>query len=623
MSYYDSYDVAVVGAGHAGIEAALAASRMGLKTILITQALEAVARMSCNPSIGGIAKGNIVKEVDALGGVMGLLTDRALIQYRLLNRSKGPAVQAPRAQADKILYSNMARNMIEKQEGLSTLMDTVVNLVVSNDNIKQKKLLALVTQRGRLIPVRSCVLTTGTFLSGKIFIGDFDAPCGRLGEMAAIGLGQNLRDLGFNVGRMKTGTPPRILKNSVDYSVLEIQEGDSEILPFSFQEGEEEIVNNRPKAPCYIAFTNQETHDIICANISHSPLYSGKITGVGPRYCPSIEDKVMRFSSRDRHQLFVEPESLYCNEIYLNGLSSSLPESVQDTFLRTIKGFEHCIVTRPGYAVEYDFVEPTQLYPTLETKLVSGLFHAGQINGTSGYEEAAGQGIVAGINAAYYAKEHKLLCPKLPLPKALPLDNACKILQEEATEKHMDIAPKYTPLVLGREEAYIGVLIDDLVTLGTKEPYRMFTARAEYRLRLRHDTADRRLTKYAVDAGLKSKTILDSINAEIEEENTILSILKKDPSVHNTGYNQRLWERALLDKKYEYYIQKEEAHIQKLKKTQKVKIPFDFDYDAIVSLSSESRQKLKAIRPMTLGQAARISGIRQSDIMLLMVYLLH
>ena len=435
--FYEDYDVAVVGGGHAGIEAALAAAKMGLKTILITQTIDSIGRMSCNPSIGGIAKGNIAREVDALGGVMGHLIDASMIQFRLLNKSRGPAVQAPRAQADKLLYSQLARQMIEKQPGLTLLQDTVVDLEavesaellppraeVNPDKEQEPlpgqrlgspavadgkfrlKLVAVITERGRRIPVRSAILTTGTFLGGKIFIGNYDAPCGRLGEPGTQGITEALNRLGFTTGRLKTGTPPRVLKSSIDFSQLEEQPGDSEIIPFSFDNEKVE----RPMVSCHLVYTNGETHQLIRGNIGRSPLYSGKISGVGPRYCPSIEDKVMRFAERERHQLFVEPEGLTTEEMYINGFSSSLPEEVQDRFMRTLPGFADAVMSRPGYAVEYDFIDPTQLFPSLETKLVAGLFTAGQINGTSGYEEAAGQGLVAGINGALYAKSHRELC---------------------------------------------------------------------------------------------------------------------------------------------------------------------------------------------------------------------
>ncbi|MBR7064451.1 MAG: tRNA uridine-5-carboxymethylaminomethyl(34) synthesis enzyme MnmG, partial [Treponema sp.] len=544
--FYDSYDVVVVGAGHAGIEASLACARMGLKTLVVTQAIEAIGRMSCNPSIGGIAKGNIVYEIDALGGEMGRLTDSALIQFRLLNQSRGPAVRAPRAQADKIVYSANARKVLEDTENLFTLMDTVTDLLVTETNVERKKIIGIATERGRIVPCRAVVLTIGTFLGGRIFIGEYDAPCGRIGESAAIGLTSSLKKLGFKTGRLKTGTPPRILRHTVDFSALEIQHGDEKIIPFSF----DTLSIEREQVPCHIVFTNTETHELIRKNISRSPLYSGKIQGVGPRYCPSIEDKVMRFAERERHQIFVEPEGCSTDEIYLNGFSSSLPESVQDAFMRTLPGFENAVQSRPGYAVEYDYVDPTQLFPSLETKLVAGLFHAGQINGTSGYEEAAGQGIVAGINAGYYARSHKSLFNNLLTKEKLQeiifstghnFTDVLKIensLSDELKKlwNNFEKIPEWTPLVLGRDEAYIDVLIDDLVTLGTKEPYRMFTARAEYRLKLRYDTADRRLAKYAYDAGLKTKEQFERINQKYALQDEALQKLLLNPEAENTNF---------------------------------------------------------------------------------------
>lgn len=707
--FYDSYDVAVVGAGHAGIEAALAAARMGLKTLVITQSVDAIGRMSCNPSIGGIAKGNIVCEIDALGGQMAKLIDRSMIQFRLLNKSRGPAVQAPRSQADKILYSQLARQVLESTPNLSTLMDTVVDIIAApsdqplppnsdssaaagtipgdsrteaNDSAKtndggqnssqnqkaaridygtaesarggmRQKVTGLVTERGRVIPVRAVVLTTGTFLGGRIFIGEYDAPCGRLEEAGAYGLTASLRRLGFTTGRLKTGTPPRILKSSVDFSVLEEQPGDDEVIPFSFDDPKIE----RPMVPCHVVYTNPKTHEIIRANIGRSPLYSGKIHGVGPRYCPSIEDKVMRFAERERHQIFVEPEGLGTEEIYLNGLSSSLPESVQDQFLRTMAGFENAVVSRPGYAVEYDYVEPTQLFPSLETKRVAGLFNAGQINGTSGYEEAAGQGLVAGINAGYYARAHKELCGPLVLsddemggrPASLEpgcfcprfdfsqadadamasasqktaavLNKKLKASQEAAGFARFNAIPEYKPLILGRDEAYIGVLIDDLVTLGTKEPYRMFTARAEYRLKLRYDDADRRLAKKAFDAGLKSQAQYEAVLKKYEDVAEAAALLEKNLEAQNPGFAPNVWAHAQVDVKYKYYIEKQDRRVEKMHRLENLRIPENFDYGSIPSLSAESRGKLESVRPLTLGQASRISGIRNSDIMLLMVYL--
>lgn len=691
--FYDFYDVAVVGAGHAGIEAALASARMGLKTILITQSPDAIGRMSCNPSIGGIAKGNIVREIDALGGEMAKLIDHSMIQFRMLNKSRGPAVQAPRSQADKITYSMLARHTVEKTENLYTLMDTVIDILTtasstplppdsdssaekgsipgerrgnSGSNISdqsyaskaarsgmRQKVTGIVTERGRIIPVRSVVLTTGTFLGGRIFIGEYDAPCGRVGEPAAYGLTASLHRLGFTTGRLKTGTPPRILRKTIDFSKIEEQAGDDEVIPFSFETQKVE----RPMVPCHIVYTNPETHKIIRDNIGRSPLYSGKISGIGPRYCPSIEDKVMRFAERDRHQIFVEPEGLETEEMYLNGFSSSLPECVQDAFMRTMPGFEHAVQSRPGYAVEYDYVEPTQLYPSLETKRVAGLFDAGQINGTSGYEEAAGQGLIAGMNAGLYAREHIKTCgPLNSLPETLngvptSMEAGCfrpkndmtsdelrqfaEISEKETEELNtylaktqlnagfdkFDVIPEWKPVIIGRDEGYIGVLIDDLVTLGTKEPYRMFTARAEYRLKLRHDTADRRLAKYAFECGLKTQAQYDAINEKYARLEEIEAMLLKKPNMENPGYPEKEWQEAQIEVKYKYYIEKQDKRVEKLHKMENTHIPVDFDYGSIPSLSAESRLKLEKIRPVTLGQANRISGIRNSDIMLLMVYL--
>lgn len=677
--FYDSFDVAVVGGGHAGIEASLACARMGLKTVLVTQTIDSIGRMSCNPSIGGIAKGNIVREIDALGGEMGKIIDRSMIQFRMLNKSRGPAVQSPRSQADKIVYSSIARQTLETTPNLSTLMDTVIDILTTesdtplppetdssaetgtipgeyrgkSDSKMRQKVIGIVTERGRIIPVRAVILTTGTFLGGRIFIGEYDAPCGRLGETGAFGLTQSLQRLGFTTGRLKTGTPPRILKHTIDFSKLECQPGDDIVVPFSFDD--EKV--DRPLVPCHLVYTNEETHKIIRANINRSPLYSGKIHGVGPRYCPSIEDKVMRFVERDRHQLFVEPESLLTDEIYLNGLSSSLPEEVQDSFLRTLPGFENCVVSRPGYAVEYDYVEPTQLYPSLETKRVAGLFNAGQINGTSGYEEAAGQGMIAGINAGYYARAHKEqcgpLCPpngnmgqtpascekghfqnkpnltedeikafaEISMKETKALSDALDAVQKAAGFSNFHVIPKWEPMILGRDEAYIGVLVDDLVTLGTKEPYRMFTARAEYRLKLRHDTADRRLSPKAFAAGLKTSSQIDALNKKYAQVEEAMALLSKKSNAENPGYSDLVWELAQEDFKYRYYIEKQDARISKMHRMENTRIPVNFDYGKIASLSAESRMKLEKVRPLTLGQASRISGIRNSDIMLLMVYL--
>lgn len=592
------YDIIVIGGGHAGIEAASAAARQGFDTLMITQSLDAIGRLSCNPAIGGLAKGNLVREIDALGGVMGHLIDDTFIQFRILNKRRGPAVQAPRAQADKFSYSRLAKETLEKTPHLSLFMDTVTNLLIENG-----KCIGVVTERGWNISAKAVVLTTGTFMNGRIFIGEYDALCGRLGEMAAIGLGDNLRRLGFTVGRMKTGTPARVRKSSLDFDELEIQDGDEEIIPFSFEN--EEII--RAQLPCYVTWTNDETHKIIRDNIHRSPLYGGKIVGKGPRYCPSIEDKVVRFPERERHQIFVEPEGNGTEEMYLNGLSSSLPEEVQHKFIRTLPGLRHCEIMRPAYAVEYDYLDPTGLYPSLESKLLENLFVAGQTNGTSGYEEAAAQGLIAGINAAL------------------------KLRGEE-------------PLVLKRTEAYIGVLIDDLVTKGTKEPYRMFTSRAEYRLSLRHDNADLRLTRLAYEKHSASLERLERLNDKIQKMDMLKSVIKsykergkngldllKEPEVDMAYLESRVDKlkdfslsvkrEVELDIKYAGYLKRQETEASKFDRSEKILIPEDINYDSIDGLSSESREKFKLIKPTNVGQAMRISGVRVSDVALLMMYI--
>ena len=590
------YDCIVIGGGHAGIEASSAAARTGLSTLLITQSLDAIGRLSCNPAIGGLAKGNLVREIDALGGVMGQLIDSSMIQYRILNRRRGPAVQAPRAQADKFTYSRNAKELLEHTKGLDLFMDTVTDLIEENGSV-----IGVVTERGWRISAGTVVLTTGTFMNGRIFIGEWDAPCGRLGEGAAIGLGDNLRRLGFDVGRLKTGTPARVLRSSLDFDELEVQEGDEEMLPFSFDYD----CIDRPQLDCYITWTNEETHRIIRENMHRSPLYGGKIVGRGPRYCPSIEDKVVRFPDRDRHQIFVEPEGINSEEMYLNGLSSSLPEEVQHRFIRTLPGLKHCQIMRPAYAVEYDYLNPMDLYPTLESKRLRNLYVAGQTNGTSGYEEAACQGLVAGLNASL------------------------RVRGEE-------------PLVLRRDEAYIGVLIDDLVTKGTKEPYRMFTSRAEYRLSLRHDNADLRLTRTGYEKGLageeklarledkiRSMSDLRQSLAGIKERGKNALQLLKEPEVTMdalvsahpclSGYSRAVRDEVELDIKYEGYLRRQDEEIASLRRREEMAIPPDFDYDSLAGLSSEGREKLKQVRPLTVAQAGRISGLRVSDTALLMM----
>ncbi|MGD9940086.1 MAG: tRNA uridine-5-carboxymethylaminomethyl(34) synthesis enzyme MnmG [Clostridia bacterium] len=608
------YDIIVIGGGHAGIEASLAGARLGMKTLLITQDPDAIGRLSCNPAIGGLSKGNLVREVDALGGQMGLLADATMIQWRLLNRSRGPAVQAPRSQADKSAYAAQARKAVEYQPGLKVFMDTVVDLILSAD---RKRVEGVVTGRGNRIGARAVVLCSGTFMEGTVFIGQWRARSGRLGEPAALGLGDSLRTLGFPVGRMKTGTPARIKAGSVDLDALEAQPGDPDPAPFSFMND----AVDRPSLPCHITWTNDQTHDIIRANMHLSPLYSGEIVGRGPRYCPSIEDKVVRFPDRERHQIFVEPEGLHTDELYLNGLSSSLPEEVQVDFIHTMHGFSQAHIVRPGYAVEYDYVDPTDLYPTLESKRLAGFYLAGQTNGTSGYEEAAAQGLVAGMNAA------------------LALSGG-------------------QPVIFSRADSYIGVLVDDLVTIGTKEPYRMFTSRAERRLSLRHDTADRRLTPIGIRAGLVDPERRGRFERKLEGLEAIRELLQarriaaSDASLHavlaphvGEGLDRALRDPAVaalgalvlepalagfpaewleglsLDLRYEGYIAKEDRLSARLGKMDRTRLPADLDYKGVLGLSTESAEKLAQARPLTLGQASRVPGVRPSDIALLAVRL--
>ena len=592
------YEAIVIGGGHAGLEAALALSREGFDTLMVTQSLDAIGRMSCNPAIGGLAKGNLVREIDALGGEMGHLIDASMIQYRILNRSRGPAVQAPRAQADKFTYSRLAKETCEREKKLNLFMDTVVDFIIEEEK-GRRKIIGVVTERGWHITAKVVVLTTGTFMEGKIFIGEYDAPCGRLGESAAIGLGKKLREYGFNVGRMKTGTPARVRESSLDYDELEVQDGDEEMMPFSFDYEKIE----RPLRRCWITYTNEETHRIIRENMHRSPLYGGKIVGKGPRYCPYIEDKVMRFPDRERHQIFVEPEGIGTEEMYLNGLSSSLPEEVQHRFIRTLPGLRHCEIMRPAYAVEYDYLDPLDLKPSLESKILDNLFVAGQTNGTSGYEEAAAQGLMAGINAAQRLKGEK-------------------------------------SVVLGRTDAYIGVLIDDLVTKGTKEPYRMFTSRAEYRLSLRHDNSDQRLTKIGYEAGLASKEKMERLEEKIKAMDEVKDLLKREKrdgknclqllsqpendieSLMVPGlekFSRSILSEVQLDVKYSGYLKRQDSEAERVKRQEAILIPEDFDYDKVDGLSSESREKFKAIRPHSIGQAGRISGVRVSDVAILSV----
>jgi tRNA uridine 5-carboxymethylaminomethyl modification enzyme len=593
------YDVIVIGGGHAGIEACLATSRIGFKTLLVTQNIDAIGRLSCNPAIGGLAKGNIVREVDALGGEMAHLIDSTMIQYRILNRRRGPAVQSPRAQADKFAYHMRAKHTLELQNNLEIFMDTVVDLMIDHD---KNEINGVITERGHRISSKTVVLTTGTFMEGKIFIGQYDAPCGRLGESAAIGLGTALRKHGFTLGRMKTGTPARVRRSSIDFSELEIQAGDDPMMPFSF---DYETID-RPSIPCYITWTNEKTHAIIKKHMHLSPLYGGKIVGKGPRYCPSIEDKVVRFPDRNRHQIFIEPEGENSEEMYLNGLSSSLPEFVQNEFMRTLKGLENVEVMRPAYAVEYDYMDPLQLLPSLETIKISGLFIAGQTNGTSGYEEAACQGLMAGINAAQ------------------------KLKGEDS-------------IVLSRAESYTGVLIDDLVTKGTKEPYRMFTSRAEYRLNMRHDSCDQRLTELAYKVGLQSEEKLERLKDKLAKIESVKELLKQNsynqknalqalkmPEVEIDDMMEKIVDLSLysepiryqtqLDVKYEGYIKKQEKEVKRFASLESIRIADDFDYDSVSGMSSEGIEKCKQIRPRSIGQASRISGLRTTDIAVLMVH---
>ncbi|MBO1224432.1 MAG: tRNA uridine-5-carboxymethylaminomethyl(34) synthesis enzyme MnmG [Candidatus Scalindua sediminis] len=596
-----SYDIIVVGGGHAGCEAALASARMGMQTALITMNLDTIAQMSCNPAIGGLAKGQLVREVDALGGEMGKVIDETGIQFRLLNVSKGYAVRSPRAQADKKLYQYRMRRILEKQLNLSLHQDVVDKIVIGDG-----KILALVGKSGTWYSANAVIITTGTFLNGLIHTGNSKTKGGRAGEPSSGKLSNSLRNLGFEINRLKTGTPPRLNGNKINYKVLQEQDGDERPTAFSFSTKK----IRRPQIKCYITYTNNLTHEIIRSNLDRSPSYTGQIKAVGPRYCPSIEDKIVRFPDKNQHQIFLEPEGLNTSEVYCNGISTSIPCDVQEAMVRSIKGLEEAEIIRYGYAIEYDFVPPTQIKPSLETKIVKNLFLAGQINGTSGYEEAAAQGIMAGINAT---------------------------LKVQGRE----------PFILDRSEAYIGVLIDDLVTKGTREPYRMFTSRAEYRLILRHDNADRRLMRYGYQFGL----IKEDQWSELLEKEKIISrtieylenkksgadplakllrrpdmnyndLLKIDSNLKEQNIPPLIQEQIEIEIKYKGYIDRQQKQIEKYKKMEELLLPSWFNYDDISGLRTEARQKLDKIRPISLGQALRVSGVSPADISILMVYLM-
>jgi tRNA uridine 5-carboxymethylaminomethyl modification enzyme len=613
--YEKEYGVVVVGAGHAGCEAALASARLEIPTLLLNLNLDAVAQMSCNPAIGGLAKGHLVKEIDALGGEMGKNIDATGIQFRVLNTKKGPAVQASRAQADRFLYSQRMKRVVENHPCLDLKQGTVQRLIVE-DNV----VVGVEIKEGIIYRCKAVVLTTGTFMRGLIHVGLNNYPGGRSGEPPSMGLSDQLRELGLEVGRLKTGTPPRLYRGSIDFSKTEEQPGDKNIKPFSFMNQAISL----DQVSCYITATNEKTHEMIRSGLDRSPLYSGVIEGIGPRYCPSIEDKVVRFPEKTTHQIFLEPEGLSSSEIYPNGLPTSLPADVQHAFLRTIPGLENVEIMRLGYAIEYDYVDPIQLNPSLETKKISGLFHAGQVNGTSGYEEAAAQGLMAGINAALKIKGK-------------------------------------APLILGRDEAYIGVLIDDLVTLGSKEPYRMFTSRAEYRLLLREDNADLRLTAIGYKLGLvdsdrwqayqlkldhieqasqlirnerisgRDRDKIQKLNLEkINNGQSLYDLLKRpDITIEDlkevctglTEFSANALSQIQISVKYDGYIKRQKDQVAKFKKNEMVKIPVDFDYTKISSLSAEVVEKLCRIKPQTLGQASRIPGVTPAAITILSVLL--
>ncbi len=619
MEFTQEFDVIVVGGGHAGTEAALAAARCGAKTLLLTQNIETLGQMSCNPAIGGIGKGHLVKEIDAMGGVMARAADLAGIQFRILNASKGPAVRATRAQIDRALYKQVVHQALERQPNLCLFQQTVSDLIVEN-----YRAAGVVTQMGLRFKARCVVLTVGTFLGGVIHIGLTNYEGGRAGDSPANALAFRLRELGFQVGRLKTGTPPRLDGRSLDYSVMEVQPGDTPAPVFSFLGRPEE---HPPQVTCYITRTNPRTHEIICNSLDRSPLFTGVIEGIGPRYCPSIEDKVVRFAQRDSHQIFVEPEGLNTHEVYPNGVSTSLPFEIQVAFIRSIRGFENAHITRPGYAIEYDFFDPRGLKPSLETKAMENLFFAGQINGTTGYEEAAAQGLIAGVNAARKAFGKEPWWPR-------------------------------------RDEAYIGVLIDDLITCGTQEPYRMFTSRAEHRLLLREDNADLRLTEKARKLGLIDDTRWEAFQRKreaigrlqrnladtwvypgrkeadklsqilstiIQREASLLELLRRPDVTVSKLLQQGLIEEADLDPavleqveiqaKYAGYIERQQIEIARARRYEDLPLPKTLDYRQVIGLSNEVREKLLLHKPATLGQAARIPGVTPAAISLLLVHL--
>ncbi len=619
---FEQYDIIVVGAGHAGCEAAAAAANMGSKVLLVTMDLRLIASMSCNPAMGGIAKGQIVREIDAMGGYSGIVSDRTMIQFRMLNKSKGPAMWSPRCQSDKMLFSAEWRSLLEKTPNLDFWQDTVIGLVIKGDQVKGVK-----TRMGGEIESKAVILTNGTFLNGLIHIGEQNFPGGRMGEVASHGITEQLKENGFEAKRLKTGTPVRIDGRTIDFSKLTEQKGDDEVVGFSYTEPYK-ITHQRS---CWIAHTSLKVHETLRKGFKYSPMFNGRIQGVGPRYCPSIEDKIERFAGKDSHQLFVEPEGWTTEEYYLNGFSSSLPDYIQYEALRQIEGFENAKIFRPGYAIEYDYFPPEQLQHSLETRLIRGLYFAGQVNGTTGYEEAACQGMMAGINASLQLKDQE-------------------------------------PLVLSRSEAYIGVLIDDLITKGVDEPYRMFTSRAEYRILLRQDNADARLTEMSYKIGLAKEdryqkyqqkkerveemmTFLKESQVYPEEINPLLEKKESSPIEQKTKmanillrpqislaemietlpalqqyktddrFTKECLEAAEIQIKYDSYIQKENELAEKLNRLENVKLPKDFDYHTLHSLSYESREKLNRYKPATLGQASRISGISPADINVLAIFL--